>query len=50
MPHDTRDAVVDFVNRWSSPTEIPASGLVRWLGISSSKFYGSYCQKSLMAL
>ncbi len=39
-PHDTRDAVVDFVNRWSSRTEIPASRLVRWLGISSSKFYG----------
>ena len=38
--HDTRDAVVDFVNCWSSRTEIPASGMVRWLGISSSKLYG----------
>ena len=28
------------MNRWSSRTEIPASGMVRWLGISSSKFYG----------
>ena len=28
------------MNRWSSRTEIPAARLVRWLGISSSKFYG----------
>ncbi len=32
--------MVDFVNRWSLRTELPASRLVRWLGIGSSKFYG----------
>ena len=40
VPHDTRDAVVDFVNRWSSRTELPVSRMVCWLGIASSKFYG----------
>ncbi len=40
MPHDIRDAVVDFVRRWSARTEIAVSRLVRWLGIASSKFYG----------
>jgi transposase InsO family protein len=31
--------VIDFVNRWSGKTELPASRFVGWLGISSSKFY-----------
>jgi transposase InsO family protein len=31
--------VIDFVNRWSGRTELPASQLVTWLGIRSSKFY-----------
>lgn len=39
VPHDTRDAVIDFVNRWSEEAEIPAWRFVRWLGISASKFY-----------
>jgi len=39
VPHDTRDAVVDFVTRWSSCTEIAASRFIGWLGIASSKFY-----------
>jgi len=30
--HDTCDAVVDFVNRWSGRTEIAVSRLVCWLG------------------
>jgi putative transposase len=37
--HDTRDNVIDFVNRWSGKTDLPASRFVGWLGISSSKFY-----------
>lgn len=40
MPPDTRDAVVDFVNRWSEKTEILRDQFVPWLGISASKFYG----------
>ena len=39
VPHDTRDAVMDFVNAWSKKAEIPAARFVCWLGISSSKFY-----------
>ena len=39
VPHDTRDAVMDFVSRWSERAEIPASRFVRWLGIGASKFY-----------
>ena len=31
--------MVDFVNRWSSRTELAVSRLVGWLGIASSKFY-----------
>jgi transposase InsO family protein len=39
VPHDTRDAVVDFVNHWSSRTQIAVSRLIGGLGIGSSKFY-----------
>jgi len=34
-----RDAVVDFVARWSTLTEIPAKQFVAWLGIAKGKFY-----------
>jgi putative transposase len=40
VPPDTRDAVVDFVNRWSNKTEILRGQFVSWLGVSASKFYG----------
>ena len=30
VPHDTRDAVVDFVRRWSERAELTASRLVGW--------------------
>ena len=39
VPHDTRDAVIDYVNRWSERTELPTYRFVSWLGIASSKFY-----------
>lgn len=39
VPHDTRDALVDFVNGWSEKAEIPACRFVRWIGIGSGKFY-----------
>ena len=39
MPHDTRDAIVDFVREWSGKTDIPAGRFVRWIGISPSKFH-----------
>lgn len=30
---------MDFVNGWSGKTEIPLTRFIRWLGLSSSKFY-----------
>jgi len=39
VPHDTRDAVIDFVTDWSDKTEIPKVSFIGWLGISKSKFY-----------
>ena len=39
VPHDTRDAVMDFVGRWGEKAELPGSRFIRWLGIGSSRFY-----------
>ena len=39
MPHDTRDTVIDFTTEWSEKTEIAVGRFIRWLGVSSSKFY-----------
>ena len=40
VPHDTRDEVVDFVNRWSGKDgHRLCHVLVLWLGVSLSKFY-----------
>ena len=38
VPHDVRDAIVDYVARWSEPTEIPVKKFVAWLGVAASKF------------
>ncbi len=40
VPHDTRDQIVDFVQRWSEKTEIRAGQFIWWIGITASKFYG----------
>ena len=34
-----RDQVVDFVRYWSPRTELRASQVVKWLGVSQSKYY-----------
>jgi len=39
VAHDVRDEVVDFVNRWSSRTDLAVQRMVGWLSVSSSKFY-----------
>jgi putative transposase len=39
VPPDTRDALVDFVHRWSDLTETAIVRFTSWLGISKSKFY-----------
>ena len=36
---DVRDAVVDYVQKWTDKTEIKATTMVHWIGISRSKFY-----------
>lgn len=39
MPHDTRDAIVDYVRDWNGKSDIPVSLLLRWVGISASKYH-----------
>ena len=39
MPHDTRDQVVDYVRDWASKSDVPVSLLLRWVGITSSKYH-----------
>jgi putative transposase len=39
VPHDTRDEIVDYVNRWSERAELPAKQLLAWLDLGSSKFH-----------
>lgn len=39
MPHDTRDAVVDYLSDWSERTELPLKLLLCWSDVPSSKFY-----------
>lgn len=39
VPHDARDQIIDFVQRWSERTEIGATHFIGWLGIAVSKFY-----------
>src|SRR5581483_8730390 len=39
VPHDTRDAVVDYVREWTEKTELPAKKLLGWLQLRESKFY-----------
>ncbi len=39
VPHDTRDAIVDFVRTWTERTELPAHRFIGWIGIARGKFY-----------
>jgi transposase InsO family protein len=39
VPHDTRDQVVDYVNRWTERSELPAKRLLEWLELREGKFY-----------
>jgi len=36
---DKRDDVVDYVRYWSDRTDLPATRLVKWIGIGRSKYY-----------
>ena len=39
MPKETRDQVVDMVEKWSEKTGIGVGQLIKWLGIRTSKYY-----------
>jgi len=39
VPHDTRDAVIDFVRDFCELTELPTQRVIRWIGVSRGKFY-----------
>ena len=39
VPHDTRDQIVDFVNRWSSKTGIAVLSFLVWIGLATSKWH-----------
>jgi transposase InsO family protein len=39
VTHDTRDEIVDYVQRWSDRTGLPAKRLVQWIGLGMSKYY-----------
>ncbi len=39
MPHDCRDALVDFVRSWRDKTEIPVCRFLPWIGVGASKFH-----------
>ena len=39
VPHDTRDQIVDFVNRWSGKTGLAVLSFLLWLGLATSKWH-----------
>jgi putative transposase len=39
VPHDTRDAIVDFVKRWSDKTGFAVTCFLLWIGIATSKWH-----------
>jgi len=39
VPHDIRDAVVDYTRLWSEKAEIPLQCFISWLSVTKSKFY-----------
>lgn len=39
VPHDTRDAIVDYLKHWTKRTELPAKTLLGWLGLATGKFH-----------
>ena len=39
MPPDTRDEVVDYIDKWTARAEIAAKQLLAWMGLPTSKFH-----------
>jgi putative transposase len=38
VAHNIRDEIVDFVRRWTEPTELAATQMVGWIGLGERKF------------
>jgi len=39
VSHDTRDQIIDFINRWSERAELCGRQLVEWIGLAQSKYF-----------
>jgi putative transposase len=39
VPHDVRDAILDFIRAWSEKSEIPAARFLAWIHLAASKFH-----------
>jgi putative transposase len=39
VPHDTRDAIVDFVHRWADTTGLAVARFLLWIGLATSKWH-----------
>lgn len=39
VPHDVRDAILDFIRTWSEKTEIPAAHFLAWIHLAASKVH-----------
>jgi putative transposase len=39
VPHDTRDAIVDFIRHWCDRAGIPACRVRQWIGLGASKYH-----------
>ncbi|WP_041702336.1 hypothetical protein [Prosthecochloris aestuarii] len=39
VPHDIRDAGIDFVQYWTGKSGIAVTRFIQWLGIATSKYY-----------
>lgn len=39
VPHDIRDAVIDFARKWSNKADLPMKCFITWLSVPRSTFY-----------
>ncbi|MEL6897391.1 MAG: DDE-type integrase/transposase/recombinase, partial [Planctomycetota bacterium] len=39
VPHETRDQIVDYVNKWTAQTDLTAKDLITMIGLAKSTFH-----------
>jgi putative transposase len=39
VPHDKRDAIVDYMKYWPERTELPVGQLLAWADLATSKYH-----------